>query len=195
MTTSLEGKVIAVQGAASGIGAATARLLASRGAILALADVNIDALAKVANSIRVEEQMNGRVQMEIAQVDIRDRKQVKEWLKAITDEHGPLDGAANIAGVIGQHHNIHSIWELSTEEFDFINDVNSKGLFHCLAEQLIPGVMKPGGSIVNVASICGLKGIARTAGYTASKHAAVGLSRAAAVEGGQRGIRVNAVAP
>lgn len=188
---SLENKVIMVTGAASGIGAATARILASRGAILALADVNVDGLEKVAESIRTE----GSKAVSTAVVDIRDRAQVHEWIKATTEQFGPLDGAANVAGVINKHMNVHNIWELSTEEYDFVNDVNAKGLFHCIAEQLAEGVMKNGASIASVASICGIRGTPKSAAYCASKHAAVGLIRAAAIEAGPRAIRVNGIAP
>ncbi|KAK5309356.1 hypothetical protein LTR93_012232, partial [Exophiala xenobiotica] len=120
---------------------------------------------------------------------------VKDWIKATTDKLGPLDGAANIAGIGGQNLMFSRIWEYSSEEYDLVNDVNGKGVFHCLAEQLTPGVMKDGSSVVSIASVPGLKGLDRTAVYTASKHAVVGLTKVAALDAGARGIRVNAIAP
>jgi len=191
MASSLAGKVITLTGGASGIGAATAKILAARGAKLALADVSTDELEQVAQKIRSE----GNNDISTTTVDIRDRQQVKDWIHSTIQKFGPLDGAANIAGVAGRHQNVHHIWELSTEEFDLLNDVNSKGLFHCLAEMLTPGVMKDGGSIASVASICGLRGLPRSSGYCASKHAAVGLIKSAAIEAGPSLIRVNGVAP
>lgn len=188
---SLAGKIIALTGAASGIGAATAKLLASRGAILAIADINKQGLDKTAASLKVV----GTKCFTATTVDIRDRNQVRKWLRTTTTELGQLDGAANIAGVAGKNQNIHHIWDLSTDEYNFIMDVNSKGLFHCLAEQLGDGVMKDGSSIASVSSFCGLRGTPRSAAYVASKHAAIGLIKSAALEAGPRNIRVNGVAP
>lgn len=74
-------------------------------------------------------------------------------------------------------------------------DVNARRVANCPAEQLRPGFLDGGGSIVNVASLSGLKRYPKCASYVASKHAAVGLTRAAALEAGPRNIRVNAVAP
>lgn len=189
--SSFAGKVVALTGAASGIGAATAKLLASRGATLAIADVNKEALNAIAASLHAQ----GYKRVTSTTVDVRDRDQVRQWLKATTDKFGQLDGAANVAGVAGKNQNIHHIWELATEEYDFIMDVNSKGLFHCLGSQLADGVMKDGSSIASVTSFCGLRGTPRSAAYVASKHAAVGLIKSAALEAGSRNIRVNAVAP
>jgi len=188
---SLAGKVIALTGAASGIGAATTKLLASRGATLAIADVNKDGLNEITKSLRAQ----GARNVTSTIVDVRAREQVQQWLSATIAEFGPLDGAANIAGVAGKHQNIHNIWQLSTEEYKFIMDVNAMGLFHCLASQLAEGTMKNGSSIVSVASLCGLRGLQRSAAYVASKHAAVGLIKSAALEAGPRSIRVNGVAP
>lgn len=189
--SSLAGKVIALTGAASGIGAATAKLLASRGATLAIADVNKEGLNAIAASLSAHRSKK----FTSTNVDIRDRDQVRQWLKATTVEFGQLDGAANVAGVAGKNQNIHHIWELSTEEYDFIMDVNAKGLFHCLASQLADGVMKDGSSIACVGSFCGLRGTPRSSAYVASKHAATGLIKSAALEAGPRNIRVNGVAP
>lgn len=145
---SLGGKIIALTGAASGIGAAATKLLASRGAILAIADVNKQGLGQTAASLKGL----GTKSFTATSVDIRDRDQVRDWLRATTAEFGQLDGAANIAGVAGKNQNIHHIWDLSTAEYDFIMDVNSKGLLHCLAEQLGDGVMKDGSTFVSVSS-------------------------------------------
>lgn len=79
------------------------------------------------------------------------------------------------------------------EEWDFVMDVNLKGLMHCMRKEL--GVMANNGSIVNAASIAGIQGFAKNAAYSASKHGVIGLSRSAAKEVGQQGIRVNCIAP
>ena len=91
---SMEGKVIAITGGASGIGLATAKVLSSRGAILCLADNRAEPLAAAVKTIQ-----GGKVSTAV--VDTRDRKQVDDWIAGIVKEHGKLDGAANLAGVIG----------------------------------------------------------------------------------------------
>lgn len=84
--------------------------------------------------------------------------------------------------------------DLPDDDWDFVMDVNVKGVFNCMRAQLRN--MKPeGGSVVNFASIAALVALQSQGAYTASKHAVLGLSRAAAREEGERGIRVNCVAP
>ncbi|KAL6240261.1 hypothetical protein RBB50_012827 [Rhinocladiella similis] len=93
----LEGRVIAITGTASGMGLATAKLLAERVAIVMLADVNKGGLADALRSFpRTNKQENSATV-----VDVRDTQQVNKWIEKIVSEHGILDGAANIAGYIG----------------------------------------------------------------------------------------------
>lgn len=83
--------------------------------------------------------------------------------------------------------------EFDSDEWDFVMDVNLKGLMHCMRAEL--KVMADNGSIVNAASIAGIEGFAKNAAYSASKHGVIGLSRSAAKEVGGQGIRVNCIAP
>lgn len=85
------------------------------------------------------------------------------------------------------------IKDFDNDEWDFIMDVNLKGLMHCMRAEL--SVMAENGSIVNATSIAGIQGFAKNAAYCASKHGVVGLSRSAAKEAGQQGTRVNCIAP
>ncbi|KAF6822002.1 Levodione reductase 1 [Colletotrichum plurivorum] len=189
---SFQGNVFAVTGAASGIGLATAKAIAARGGIVCVADLNKASLeeAQVFFSSR-----SPSVDFMISAVDVSNKEQVQDWFKAIIAKFGRLDGAANIAGVIGRGHGIKSIAELEDDEWNKIIGVNLTGTMYCLREEL--RIIKDGGSIVNMASIHATTGacVANHGAYAASKHGVLGMTRVAAKEVGDREIRVNAVAP
>lgn len=88
---------------------------------------------------------------------------------------------------------MHQVKDTDSDEWDFIMDINLKGLMHCLRAEL--QVMADNGSIVNASSIAGVQGMGRNAAYAASKHGVIGLSRSAAKEVGEQSIRVNCIAP
>jgi NADP-dependent 3-hydroxy acid dehydrogenase YdfG len=123
----MEGKVIVVTGAASGIGLETAKLLASKGCKVSLADVQEEPLQAVINEIK---QAGGTAIGQV--VDIRKRDQVDAWINETVKSFGKLDGCANIAGIIGKNIGLKSIWEIEDEDWDFVMDVNIKGLMNCL---------------------------------------------------------------
>jgi len=184
----LQGKVIAITGGASGIGLATAKLLASRGAIVCIADINPAAL-----SIAKEYFVSNCLPHTIHTLNVIERVQVDEWINDIVKEHGALHGAVNAAGTIGSLHGVSPLTDLADEEWDKIISVNLTGAMYCLRAELRK--VSDGGSIVNVASIQGVMGFAGSAAYVASKHGLIGLTRATAKEVGNRSIRVNAIAP
>lgn len=183
----MEGKVVAITGAASGVGLATAHLLASRGASLSLADVQADALKAAVKSIQ---EANPDSKLHSQAVDVTDSKSVNEWHDAILKHYGHLDGAANIAGVldIGK-----KIVETEDEAWERVLNVNLKGVFFCLRAQLQRIESK--GSIVNTASTAGLHASPTLAAYGASKAGVINVTRSAAREVGRKGIRVNCIAP
>ena len=183
-----KGKVIAITGAASGMGLEAAKLLASKGAKVSLADVQEDPL----NTAAAEIEKSGGTAIATV-VDVRNRAQVEDWIKKTVDKFGKLDGAANIAGVIGKQNNMATISEIDDDDWDFVVGVNQKGLLNCLRAE-IP-YFNDGGAIVNAASVAGVIGFARNASYAASKHAVVGLTRTAAKELGPRNIRCNCFCP
>lgn len=185
---SLKDKIIVITGAASGMGLETARLFASKGAKLSLADVQ----EKPLNDLEAELQASG-AQIITAVVDVSNRKSVDDWINATVSKFGKLDGAANLAGVIGRQNNTAGVADLDDDDWDFVFNVNTKGLMFCLRAQA--PVMNEGGSIVNAASILGLIGSAKSMPYVASKHAVVGMTRSAAKELGARNIRVNCFCP
>lgn len=149
---SLEGKVYAITGGASGIGLATAKNLSSKGAIVCIADVDADALEK-ADQYFSQSAPN---KYSIAKVDVSKRDEVDAWIEGIVSEHGRLDGAANIAGVIPKKSYGKPVTELDDEDWDRVIAINLTGTMYCLRAELRKIV--DGGSIVNIASIHGLKG-------------------------------------
>ncbi|KAF2646381.1 3-oxoacyl-reductase [Massarina eburnea CBS 473.64] len=185
----VKGKVIALTGAASGIGYETALLLAKQGAYLSICDVNESALSEKAAEI--EKVSTGKVLA--VSVDVRKDGTVNEWIAKTVETFGKLDGAVNMAGVIPKVINKERVEELNNEDWHFVMDVNLHGIMHCMRAQLQN--MNNNGSVVNAASICGVIGFPKNAAYTASKHAVIGLSRTAAKEVGDREIRVNCIAP
>ena len=191
MATSLplNGKVIAITGAASGIGLATAKLLASRGATLSLADLQEVPLSSTVEHIRT----TYKTPVHSFVLDVRKYKDVDAWVTEIIQTFGRLDGAANLAGVIGKSIGISGIADTDEDEWDFIIAVNLTGVMHCMRAQM--KVIAEGGSIVNASSIAGLTGRANNGAYAASKHGVIGLTRSAAKEIGVKGVRVNSVAP
>ncbi|CAK7204836.1 putative secondary metabolism biosynthetic enzyme [Sporothrix eucalyptigena] len=183
---SFKGKVISVTGGSSGIGLALAKLLASRGAILSIADVNKQGLDSVLQLLPV----NGGKDHMATVVDVRKGVEVEEWIKATVANYGHLDGGINLAGVVTDG---VPIAEETDEHWDFLMDVNAKGVFNSMRAQLKH--MNDGGAIVNAASVAGVVGGPTWSIYAASKHAVIGMTKSAAREVGNRGIRINCIAP
>lgn len=148
---SFSGKVYAITGGASGIGLATVKLLAEQGAIVCFSDVNTTALAETEAYLKEK-----GAKFTATKVDVSKRAEVEAWIDGIVKEFGQLDGAANIAGIIGKHHSIHSVGELEDDEWDKIIAVNLTGCMYCMRAELRN--IKDGGSIVNMASIQGITG-------------------------------------
>lgn len=167
--TPLEGKVFAITGGASGIGYATAKILSSRGAAVGIADVDPKALKAAedyfsSSSSQQEEggggdaaaAAAGKNKFLVSKVDVSKRAEVDAWIASIVAKFGRLDGAANVAGIIGKHHGLAAVAELDDDEWDKIIAVNLTGMMYCLRAELRSVV--DGGSIVNVSSIHGIKG-------------------------------------
>lgn len=184
----MDNKVIAITGAASGMGREVAKVLASKGAKVSLCDVQSGPLETLVTEIT---QAGGTAISVTA--DVRNRKDVETWVQTTVEKLGKLDGAANLAGVIGKQNNIAPFQDIDDDDWDFIIGVNQRGLMNCMRAQ-IPQ-FNDGGSIVNAASVAGVMGVARNAAYSASKHAVIGLTRSAAKELGERQIRCNCFCP
>ncbi|BCS27884.1 SDR family NAD(P)-dependent oxidoreductase [Aspergillus puulaauensis] len=187
---SLQGKVYVVTGGASGIGLATAKLISERGGTVCIADVNPTTLSDAESYFAAK---TPAVQYTITQVDVSKKDQVESWMTGIVTKYQRLDGAANIAGIVGKDHGVKAVSELDDDEWTRILSVNLTGLMYCLRAEL--NHIADGGSIFNMASIHSTVGIANHSAYATSKHGVLGLTRVAAKENGHREVRVNAVAP
>jgi 3alpha(or 20beta)-hydroxysteroid dehydrogenase len=178
----LEGQVAVVTGAANGFGLAVATRLAGEGAKLVLVDRDADALHAAA------EKLGGLAVV----ADVSQEAEVDAYVAAAVEAHGRIDLFFNNAGIEGR---MAPMTELSVADFDRVWAVNARGVFMGLRAVL--KVMKPQGSgvIVNTASMAAIKGAATFSPYIASKHAVLGLTKSAALEGAPHGIRVNCVAP
>lgn len=189
----LKGKVIAVTGAASGIGLATAQLLFSIGAKLSLSDRSPIPLEQATQALLAAHPSRDRQDILTAEVDVTSSAKVTSWIEETVKKFGRLDGAVNSAGISAVQMGRGRIRDLSDESWALCMGINATGVFYSMRAEL--NAMVNGGSIVNLASLAGVIAVPAAAEYGASKHAVVGLTKTGAREEGQAGIRVNAVAP
>lgn len=180
-------KVVVVTGAAGGIGKELVRRVYQEGASVVLVDLNEKALGEAVKDLGLEESRYLTVAANVSKED-----QVKNYVDKTVEKFGRIDGFFNNAGVEGKTANIED-YDLST--FEFVYDVNVKGVFLGM-KYVVPVMKKQGsGSIVNAGSQAGLVGTPGMSAYNSSKHAVLGLTKVVAAEVAPFGIRVNATAP
>jgi NAD(P)-dependent dehydrogenase (short-subunit alcohol dehydrogenase family) len=183
----LAGKVALVTGAASGIGAASALAFAAAGARVAACDRDLAGAEATAKLIAEA----GGEAIAVS-VDVTDPDQTQAMVDRVVESFGRLDCAHNNAGITGA---TAPLDKYAVSEWDKVLAVNLTGVFLCLQAEVPAMKARGGGAIVNTASFSGLVAVPRIPAYVASKHGVVGLTKAAAVEFGRTGVRVNAVCP
>ncbi len=188
-TTRFTDRVVLITGGGSGLGRATAVRLATEGAALSLVDVSAEGLEATKTAV-LDAAPEAQVITTVA--DVSDEAQVEAYVAATTERFGHIDGFFNNAGIEGKQNPTESF---TAAEFDKVVSINLRGVF--LGLEKVLKVMREQGSgmVVNTASVGGIRGIGNQSGYAAAKHGVVGLTRNSAVEYGQYGIRINAIAP
>ncbi|TMW70094.1 SDR family NAD(P)-dependent oxidoreductase [Alteribacter natronophilus] len=184
---SFNGKVVVITGAAGGIGKEAVKSFSNDGAKVTLVDLDQEALDQAA----AELDLNDGQYITVA-ADVGNEAQVKNFIEKTVEAFGTVDVLFNNAGIEGK---VLPIPDYPSELFDKVLDVNVKGVFYGLKYAMPIMKENKGGSIINTASVAGLGGTAGVSAYITSKHALLGLTKTAALEGAPDGIRVNAVCP
>ncbi len=179
----LKDKVAIITGGAGGIGKATAKLFLEEGAKVVIVDLDKEVLEKASYELDHEN-------LSFCVADVSKAKDVEKYVMETLEVHEKIDIFFNNAGIEGR---IRPIAEYPDEVFDKVIAVNLKGVW-LGCKHVIPKMVE-GGSVIITSSVAGLKGFEGLGAYVASKHAAVGIMRTAALEFAPRKIRVNTVHP
>ncbi|MDN5710337.1 MAG: glucose 1-dehydrogenase [Planococcus sp. (in: firmicutes)] len=184
-----QNKVIIITGGGSGLGRAAANSIAAQGGKLVLVDMNKESLEASKNEILADFQ---GASIETVEANVTDEEQVKNYVQFTLDTFGKIDGFFNNAGIEGKQNLTE---EYGSDEFEKVVSVNLNGVFFGMKHVLKVMKEQGYGSIVNTASVGGIRGVGNQSGYAASKHGVVGLTRNSGIEYGEYGISINAIAP
>lgn len=182
----LAGKIAVITGAATGIGAATAKVFAYEGATVICADVKEREVRETVEAIQSE---GGKA--ESFQLDVSSEESVKFFASELKKKYGTIDVLFNNAGVDEQGGKVH---EYPVELFDRIIAVDLRGTFLC-SKYLIPLMLEKGGSIINNASMSGQAADHDRSGYNAAKGGIINFTKGMAIDYARHGIRVNSLSP
>lgn len=181
------GKVVLITGASSGIGAATAKHLASLGASLALAGRNLENLQKVATDCTLN---RDQPKPHLVTGELTNEKDTEKILESTINHFGKLDVLVNNAGVL----ETGSIEATSMEQFDRVMNINMRSIYH-LTMLAVPHLIKTQGNVVNVSSVNGIRAFPGVLSYCVSKAAVDQFTRCVALELAPKNVRVNCVNP
>lgn len=182
-STSLEGQVILVTGAASGIGKQIAIDLCARGAKVVASDRNLPALQEISH----------KHSMSAYEVDFLDEKSIVDLVSKVETEVGPISAVVNCVGILGK--NGDPIESLDIQDFDYVYAVNLRGAV-ILTKAVIAGMAQRGyGRILHIASISGKEGNPYLVAYSATKAGMIGMVKSVGKEYATTGITINAMAP
>ncbi len=184
-------KVALVTGAASGIGSATATAMARQGTRVLVCDIDQKGGDRVAETITADGGVASFFRLDVTELDTH-----LGAVEQATRRYGGLDVAVNCAGIsVGPSKTQRPVHQVDIDDWRRILDVNVNGMFYGLQAQIPAMIARGGGSIVNVGSVMSVVARTQLSPYVTSKHAVLGLTKAAALDCAPYGIRVNSVGP
>lgn len=187
MEIGLNGKVAIVTGGGSGIGEATCLLFAKEGAKVVIGDINVENGNAVLEKIKA-----AGGDAIVVKADSSSPEDNKKMVDEAINNFGGLHIAVNNAGIGGP---IASVADYPLDAWQKVIDINLSGVFYGMKYQIPAMINSGGGSVVNISSILGTVGTKNSPAYVAAKHGVVGLTKAAALEYAEQGVRVNSVGP
>ncbi|WP_440896907.1 3-oxoacyl-ACP reductase [Amphibacillus sp. Q70] len=183
----LKNKVVLITGAASGMGRAQIKRFAKEGAKVVAFDIDKEGLQELE-----EEAKELNIELLALEVDVSDSEQVEAGVKQALDQFQTIDILSNTAGVLDD---FTPLLETDEDLWDQILNINLKGIY-LVTKAVLPTMLEQGkAAIINIASIAGFVAGGGGAAYTSSKHAVVGLTKQISHDYGQKGVKINAIAP